>query len=82
MSFPPAFIAGELLVLAACLAALFWRVVPAENAELVKTIATVIAMHLTTYVNFQWGSSQGSRDKDARGAEPPAPPLPPAPPAA
>jgi hypothetical protein len=71
-----AFVAAELLILAAISAAAIYRAIPQESRELVQMVVVALLSHIATYVNFTWGSSEGSRSKDAalRPPEPPAPP--------
>ena len=49
-----------------CIVALLLFKVPAENKEIVYVLVGILGASFTTVKDFFFGSSQGSKDKDAK----------------
>jgi hypothetical protein len=58
------FIIGELIIIAAYIGLMCLSMVPADARELAQAVIMLMAGHLGTYANYEWGSSAGSRQKD------------------
>lgn len=75
-NFAECVIGVQVVTLAGVVAASFARVLPEGSQQPVMLIVGAFIAHIGTFVSFKWGSSQGSRDKDARLSPPPVPPPP------